>query len=361
MLLNKLIKNKKIISIITCGLIVISTTNSSIYALESSLKVKETINNDESSSEGDNSSSEEDSSNKDEGMDNENQDSSINEVITVTLDKLKESEYIGKKVKVSAVVQLIESNKVSIKDSFGEGVLYLDNIDLSNISISDTVTATGLVQIIDNTTYIVVDNSSDLEVIKNSNAEEDDKKDEVDNDNSSIENNNSGTISAQKPGFSSGTQSSNNGSGYSSSANTQSSSVKQIYARTVKTISTDLTSSQWTTIKSAIEEGLIKVVDLPENKIRIKQVSNGYGDRVWIVNDPRGLDEEIEEVVRTIGLDKMKELSYENYNITKTKWNYIIEDIEEGTAKLKVLDDGDLKVIYNKSGKSDTIVLIEKR
>ena len=330
MLLNTIVKNKKIISIITCGLIALSATNSNIYAVEDNLKAKESIDNNEDSSQEDSSSSEEDSSDKDDSTDDENQDNNINEVITITLDKLKDVEYIGKKVKVSAVIQNIESNKLSIKDNSGEGVLYLNNIDLSSISISDTVIATGLVEFIDGATYIVVSSPSDLEIIKNSDTEEDDKKDEVENDNSNNESNKPGTGSTQKPGISSGVQTPNNNFASSNNTSSQVSSIKQIYVRTVKTINTDLTSSQWSKIKSAIEEGLIKVVDLPENKIRIKQVSNGYGDRVWIVNDPRGLDEEIEEITRTIGLDKINELSYKDYDVTETRWNNILEDIEDG-------------------------------
>lgn len=363
MLLKKIIKNKKLIPIIFSGCIALGINNSHIYALDNNLKEKNNENTEDSVIEEDNSSTE-DSLDKDESNGDSNEsfpDADINKVNVITLDKIKDAQYIDKKVKVNGIVKFIESNKILIADSFGQGTLYLNNIDLSSISISDTVTATGVVQIIDNNAYIVVDNSSNLEIKKNNDTEDkEDGNENLPGNNGEKPNINSGQShegsgGAQKPG----NLPSSSNSGVSLS---QSFYIKQTYARIVKTISTDLTSSQWEKVKTAIEKGCVKVVDLPNNKIRIKQVSDGYGDRVWIVNDPRQLDaNEEENIVKTIGIEAMKELSYKNYDITQSKWNLIFEDVEKGNAKFKVLDNGDLKVIYSKSGKLDETITINKK
>ncbi|MBQ3420464.1 MAG: hypothetical protein IJH34_02095, partial [Romboutsia sp.] len=132
--------------------------------------------------------------------------------------------------------------------------------------------------------------------------------------------------------------------------------------KAVINISSEVTDSQWEKVKTALEEGYIKVKDLPNNKIRITKVSSEKGDTIWLVNDPRLLDIEVEEVdiVNSKSIVLVNSINYEDYDITQTKWNSIVDDIIDGNAKIKLLSNGDLKTIYTKSSGEDSTSTISK-
>lgn len=353
------IKNKKIISMILGGLVVVSTTSSYIYANEAEIENSISINLNESE---DVEGEEDNGDSNDEGdvEEDDNGDVIDEEVTPLNLVDVAKEENLGKKVKVTGIVESIENNVVIIKDSSGKAGLFLNNIETEDIIIGDNITAIGKIENIDNSKYVVVYNSSDIET-KHNNDDKGEEGDLEDGDKNEKPESNNQSSSLTKPNqtVTGGTQ---NGLGNSNSISLgNTTTVKKVYARSYVTISTYLTSSQWKKVKSALEEGLVKVVDLPNNKIRIKYVSNGYGDKVWIVNDPRGLDEEVEVEIKAVGFELAKTISYKDYDIAESSWNSILEDIEEGNAKLKVLDDENLKVIYNKSSKVDTTKIITKK
>lgn len=355
------IRNKKIISIMLGGIVAITATSSYIYANEVDVKENSSINlsNDENLEGNDNK--EDDSEGAEDKVD-------VEEVISIKLIEVNNEENLGKKVKVSGEVESIKDGIIVIKDSGGTANLFFNNIENKEIKIGNNVTVVGKIEKINDSVCVVIYNSSDIEINNND-------KNDVDNDNSNNGGNNGNlndedkkpesnnqSSSQVKPNQSTNTNKQENlGNINSNSENNNSTSVKKIYARSYITITNDLTDSQWKKVKTALAQGTIKVVDLPNNKIRIKYVSNGYGDKVWIVNDPRGLDEEVEEKVKTIGLELAKSISYSDYDITKSDWDAILEKIENGTAKLKIVDDKNLKVIYNKNGKVDTTKIIEKK
>lgn len=335
------IKNKKIIPIILIGLVAITATSSYIYANDLGIKELLTLNED---------------------TEDENAEDEENiEVLEIPLSEVSNIDNIGKKVKVSGTVENIENNIILIKDDSGKAGLFLNDIEIENVYQGDMITVIGVIDTIDNTQYVVVCNNLDVSIekteegsdIEDDSAEEDNEKEDEDIEKPSINSN--------KPGQSGGLVQNNHSENTQNvQSNSSSASVKKIYARSYTIISTDLTNSQWEKVKTALENGHIKVVDLPDNKIRIKQVSNGYGDKVWIVNDPRNLDKEVEERIKKIGIDSLKSMSYNDYDITESKWNNIIEDVENGDAKVK-LEDDTLKVIYNKANKLDTILKIGKK
>lgn len=153
----------------------------------------------------------------------------------------------------------------------------------------------------------------------------------------------------------------NNSNTLSNNSNT--STISKIKAKTVVTISEDLSESQWSKVKSALEDGLVKLIDLPNNKIKIVQVLEDSGDKIWIVNDPEQKDietEEDEESVFTVGYELMKSLDVSNFDITETKWNSILSKIEKGTAKAKLNDEGNLQIRYVVDDGKDTISTISK-
>ena len=135
-----------------------------------------------------------------------------------------------------------------------------------------------------------------------------------------------------------------------------------VIGKAVINISSELTDSQWEKVKTALEEGYIKVKDLPNNKIRITKVSSEKGDTIWLVNDPRLLDIEVEEVdiVNSKSIVLVNSINYEDYDITQTKWNSIVDDIIDGNVKIKLLSNGDLKTIYTKSSGEDSTSTISK-
>lgn len=356
------IKNKKIISIILGGLVAITATSPYIYANEIEIKENSSINlSGEENSEG--------NDNKEDGSEGVEDKVEVEEVISINLIEVNNEENLGKKVKVNGEVESIKDGIIVIKDSSGTATLFFNNIENKEIKVGNNITVVGKIENINDSICVVIYNSSDIEINNN------DDKNDVDNDNSNNGGNsgnlndedkkpesNNQSSSQVKPNQSTNTNKQENlGNINSNSENDSSTSVKKIYARSYITITKDLTDSQWEKVKTALAEGTIKVVDLPNNKIRIKYVSNGYGDKVWIVNDPRGLDEEVEEKVKTIGVELAKSISYSDYNISKSNWDAILEKIENGTAKLKIVDDKNLKVIYNKNGKVDTTKIVEKK
>lgn len=355
-------KNKRIMSIILGGLVAITATRPYIYANELTVEKNSSVN----LASGENVEDKEDNN---EGVqdNNENIENDVDEeeIVSINLIEVNNEENLGKKVKVSGEVESIKDGVIIIKDLSGKATLFLNNIENKEIKIGDSLTVIGKIENINNSKYVVIYNDSDIE-IKNDIDKEDGKEDNDDNLDNKEEDkkpdSNNQSSSQVKPNQSTNTNNQqNSGNINSNSQNNTVTSVKKIYARSYITISNNLTSAQWEKVKTALSEGTIKVVDLPNNKIRIKYVSNGYGDKVWIVNDPRGLDEEVEEKVKTIGLELAKSISYSDYDISKSNWDTILEKIENGTAKLKIVDDKNLKVIYNKNGKADTTKIIEKK
>lgn len=339
--------SKKIKSVVVSGLMLSLAMGSFVHANEVKLEGEIDVytNEDVDGGEGDLPLEGEDDKEQEDEEDDSN-DEDVQIVITSILEAIKEDN-VGKKAKISATVKSVNGGYITITDGSNEIDIFLkiDN-DLGEIKENYKVAVNGTIEKNNDNIVLSLYNLSDITI----EIVEDDKEELPE---SSIGDN-------SKPNTSNKPSQSRTPSVQGGTSANQVSSVKKVYARTNIIISYDLSESQWDDVKEALEEGTIKVVDLPENKIRIKKVSNGYGDRVWIVNDPRNLDKELEENVKNIGLDSMKGLKYSDYDVTESKWNDIIEDIQEGNAKVKILDDG-LKVIYNKSSKSDYILEIEKK
>lgn len=376
------IKNKKILQIILAGLVAMTSTTPYIYANELTTETITLTNNNESNLEEDENIKDEGNNIENDDKEDSNDESDKGEdesILSINLIDITKDENLGKKVKVNVEVIDIEDNILVVKDLTGEAKLFLRDIENKEIKIGAKLIAIGEIENIDNNKYIIINNNANIQV-DNSNIEDgnndknedDDKKEDndknegntntEDKDENKKPQSNNQSSSQTKPNQSTNSNNQlNEGGNNSNTQNNMTPSVNVVYARKYTTISTDLTSTQWNKVKTALEEGLIKVVDLPNNKIRIKYVSNGYGDKVWIVNDPRGLDEESEEKVKVIGTSLIDSITYTNYDISESAWNTIVEDVENGTAKLKILEDERLKVIYNKNSKVDTTKIIEKK
>lgn len=134
-----------------------------------------------------------------------------------------------------------------------------------------------------------------------------------------------------------------------------------IKAQTPIEITYDLSSAEWDEIKAAYEAKYIKIKDLPSNKLRITQVSAEYGDKIWIVNDPRMLDAVEEETVFSVGTSLIESLDYTAYDISENVWYTIYNDVKSGSAKLKTSTDDSLLVRYPSSNGSDSTITINKK
>lgn len=349
------IKNKKIIAILLNSLIAISTVNLNIYADDKvNLKDYNTkLMQKESDSENNN--------------DNENSDEL--EPISIEIKEIYNSENLGKTVKIEGTIESIENNIINIKDEESDASIYLKEIEINNLTENNIIIAIGKIELINDNIYLVIYRVKDIQKQESVEGDEDDKTE----DDKTEDNNN---IGDDKPIEDSKEENKNNNSQNTGTkpnidndkvVNMENVSIEQqnnnvittkkIYARNYINISYNLSESQWNEVKAALENEYIKVVDLPNNKIRIKKVANKYGDKVWIVNDPRLLDKE--EMAYTIGLDIIENISREAYDISEYKWNIIIENVKNGSAKIKS-DKDNLKVIYNKKGKSDSTIIIKK-
>ena len=133
--------------------------------------------------------------------------------------------------------------------------------------------------------------------------------------------------------------------------------VNSIKAKDEVVIENDLTSAQWEKVELALEEKLIKVKDLKNNKIRITQVNKALGDNIWIVNDPRMLDS---EDTKTIGTEIINAIKYFEYDVSESKWNTIAKEVESGSAKIKYDSDKNIKVIYQKGKCKDETITLNK-
>ena len=66
------------------------------------------------------------------------------------------------------------------------------------------------------------------------------------------------------------------------------------------------------------------------------------------------------DIVNSKSIVLVNSINYEDYDITQTKWNSIVDDIIDGNAKIKLLSNGDLKTIYTKSSGEDSTSTISK-
>ena len=328
-------KNKKIITLIILGTIVCPTYSfGKVYALNNKTISNYTINNKQS----------------------------VNDI--------NNSSNIGSNLYVEGTIVNIDSNYITIEDESGQAILFIDTSITQELNVNDFIFANGQVAVKDEVNTLVISDSSNIGLVDTSS--EDDTDDDTNTDDSNTDDNTNkgddknptqGNQTQTKPGGGS-TITIKPSTSVSSSTVTSSQMTQEILStktyssRTPITISYDLSESQWNSIISALKEGSIKVKDIKDNKIRITKISQEYGDKIWIVNDPRMLDVEKEQV--TVGTEIIENIDFTNYDITETKWNSYVEDIKEGTAKLKINDDDSLKIIYNKNGKTDYTITIEK-
>lgn len=334
----------------------------------------------------------------------------IENVTLNTVNDINRVDNIGISLSVKGTIAIIEEGYITIKDASGEAKIYLDGITIEGLKVDDYIFVTGIVNLQDSINVIVVNDASNIGVVNidvtetPSDSEENGGEEDTENPDGSEEPENPGASDGtENPDTSNGTEvpgqegennletnqpennsggniSGGNGAGNAtsgsgnvsggSSSGTQSggtstnitttvSSKATIKGKTATTISYDLSSSQWASIQSAYEDGYIKLQDLPNNQIRIIKVVEEKGDTVWIVNDPRLLDEE-EDSVFTVGTKLIEQIDYTIYDVTESKWQGIVEDVENGDAKIKVLDDDSIKVIYNKTEGADSTTLISK-
>lgn len=334
------LKNKKLLSLCLAGLIaIVSVGTQYIYA-------------------------------EDEISNNE-QEIVTQEVKTIAVNDINNAENLDCNVKTQGTITKIDGSIIYIRDDSGEGAVFLESIVVENIKVGDVIEVAGIITAKESQNVILVNSESDLTII--SASEEDtevpDEETEIPDDsitNPEGENNTNKPSSSNKPsGSMSGGSGSNSSQGSSSQSNNSSEEV--IVSNNVKgkepiTVSTDLTEAEWNKVKSALEDGDIKVKDLPNNKIRITKVSLEKGDTIWIVNDPRMLDseDEVVNIVNSKSIVTINSVNYEDYDVTETKWSTIVNDIIDGYAKIKILDSDDLKIIYAESSGEDSTITIAK-
>lgn len=362
--------NKKLLASIMVGTSLINITNPT-FALNNNFGTNSL--NEESSNEGsssDNNTSNDENSEEDDNNSEDNTD--VESKLVSISDITKENE--GKECTITATINSVDDNIISASDSTGSGNLYLA-FSIEDLKQGDKITAKGTIKTLGEQTYLLVDSRNNLTVIKDNTSS--DNNDNISSGNGNNDENNSngsnnekpnnngnsnGNHTQQKPGTNNNVQLNQNNINNQNNQNPNTQpTTPTINSRAYTYIAYDLSSSQWDKIKSALEDKKIKVRDLKNNQIMIKKVSNGYGDRVWIVNDPRELDKETEESIRTIGTDLADSINYADYNVTKSKWNTIVNDVKNGNAKLKILKDETLKVIYSKTNKKDSTITLNKR
>jgi len=345
------IKNKKLLSIFMAGIISYACVGiDNIYANENSnnIEIDSSIENNNTDN-------------------NESEDNTEVELKEILVNDINNADNIGLNIKTKGNITKIEENKIYIKDESGEGIVYLEDISINNLKVGDCISIIGIVNQIEELNVVVVNdvNNIDLVIIEDNTTNEDNKtednlveeenKDNISNDETNKPNKPSTNQNQSKP------SNSGNVSKPSNNVDTSKSNIEEIVVNSIKgkdaiVIEDDLTSAQWEKVKLNLEENNIKVKDLKNNKIRITQVNNNLGDNIWIVNDPRM--EDLEEETKTIGTEITQTLLYSEYDVSESKWNTIVEDVESGSAKIKYDSDKNIKVIYQKgNGKDYTITL----
>lgn len=326
------IKNKKLLSILMAGIISYACLGiDSIYANEDTDNIEDNVITEDI-------------------LDIEIKDVLINDINNI--------ENVGVSIKTQGTITKIEDNKIYIKDESGEGIVYLENIVVDNLNVEDCISIIGIVNQVENENVITVNdvNNINLVIIEEVPTEE---KNPTEEQNPIEENNNDTNNKPSKPSNQQSTSKPTSSVNTSKSNKEENIVVNSIKSKSKTVIETELTSTQWENVKLKLEEKAIKVKDLKNNKIRITQVNNECGDNIWIVNDPRMLDSE-EEVTNTIGKDITDTLLYSEYDVTESKWNTIVEDVESGIAKIKYDSDKNIKVIYQKSNGKDSIITLNK-
>ena len=359
------IKNKKLLSIFMAGIISYACVGiDNIYANENSNKVDSSIENASGNMDEDNNTSTDTDNTESEDKDENNSEVELKEIL---VNDINNADNIGLNIKTKGNITKIEDNKIYIKDESGEGIVYLEDISVNNLKVGDCISIIGIVNQIEALNVVVVNDVNNIElVITEDNVTDEDNKTE---DNTVKEENKDNigdneTSKPNKPSTNQGQSKPSNSINISKPSNnidTQEPNIEEIVLNSIKgkdaiVIESDLSSAQWEKVKLHLEENNIKVKDLKNNKIRITQVNNESGDNIWIVNDPRM--EDLEEETKTIGTEITQTLLYSEYDVSESKWNTIVEDVESGSAKIKYDSNKNIKVIYQKeNGKDSTIIL----
>ena len=358
------LKNKKLLSIFLAGIISYSSVSiGKVYAEE----IKNNAGNEIIENNTDSYDSVEDTdNNRTDNNDYLDEEENITEAKIIKVSEINNIDNIGLNVSTQGSIINIQDNKIYIKDETGEGVICFDGISVNNLQVGDTISITGIINQIDNENTVVINDINNIDLIlkeeiqdedinQDENIVEDDESDKVeDSSDDEKDKNNKPSNSTNKP-----SQSSSNKGGQVSSSklNTEEVVVNAIKSKSEIVIENDLTSAQWEKVKLHLGEKNIKVKDLENNKIRITQVNNECGDNIWIVNDPRMLDS---DVINTIGTDITNTLLYSEYDVSESKWNAIVEDVQNGNAKIKYDTDKNVKVIYQKDDDKDYIITLNR-
>lgn len=313
---------------------------------------------------------------EDELNNNTDQEIVTQEVKSIVVNDINNAENLNFKVKTQGNITKIDGDSIYIKDNSGEGVVFLENITVNEFEEGDLIEVIGTVVEKESKNVILIDNLNNLNIISSSQEDDDLAENETDESDTSTINpengnnnkpsdSNEDTISkapSNKPSSGSGNNNSKSTSMQSDNSSTEIIVSNNVSGKDPIIISSDLTESQWTKVKDALEEGSIKVKDLPKNKIRITKVSKDKGDTIWIVNDPRMLDleEENVNVVNSKSIVVINSINFEEYDVTESKWNSIVDDIIDGNAKIKPLDNQNLKIIYTKSSGEDSTIILDK-
>lgn len=355
------LKNKKLLSIFMAGIISYSFTSiDNIYANENLDKIEidnssEDTNNEDSNNnvdEEDNNIEIEDSNNDTDIDDSENEnkdDDNLDlELKNILVNEINNIDNIGLNIKTQGNITKIQDNKIYIKDESGEGIIYLDGISVNNLKIGEYISIIGIVNQKDNENVVIVNDVNNIELVI---VEE-----------KPIEDTNKGNINKSENSKPSQPNKSQSISKPNSNENNPKVEIEEVTVNSIKgkeiiVIEDDLTSAQWEKVKLHLEQNNIKVKDLKNNKIRITQVNNESGDNIWIVNDPRMLD--LEET-KTIGTEIIDTLLYSEYDVTESKLNTIVEDVECGIAKVKYDSGKNIKVIYQNSNGKDSIITLNR-
>lgn len=350
------LKNRKLFSIFMAGIISYACVGiDNIYANENSNKVEidSTVEDSNSTTNEDNNEIESEDSNINTDIgDSENEDNDENssevKFKNILVNDINNIDNIGLNIKTQGNITNIQDNKIYIKDESGEGAIYLEDISVNNLNIGDCISVIGIVNQKDNENVVIVNDVKNIDlVISEEKPSEDENKEDSSKNENSKPNQQNKSQSTSKP---------------SNQGKTSKSDIEEVTVNTIKgkdaiVIENDLTSAQWDEVKLQLEQNNIKVKDLKNNKIRITQINNKSGDNIWIVNDPRMLDS---EETKTIGTEITDTLLYSEYDVTESKWNTIVEDVESGSAKIKYDSDKNIKVIYQKGNGKDSIITLNR-
>lgn len=355
------LKNKKLLSIFLAGIISYSSLSiGRSYAEEiKDNTTNESIENNSGSYDSEDNINDEDSLEEEEN---------IIEAKDIKVNEINNTDNIGLNVKTQGSIINIQENKIYIKDETGEGSIYLDKISVNNLQIGDTISVIGIITQIDNENTIVINDINNIDIILNEEIQEEETQDEeIENENITEDEEVQEDKSDKVENSSEDKKDKNNKPSSSTSNKTtkvtsSKSDEEELVANSIKSkseiiIESDLTSAQWEEIKLQLENKTIKVKDLENNKIRITQVSNECGDNIWIVNDPRMLDSEESNTTSNYILDT---ILYSEYDVSESKWNSIVEDVENKIAKIKYDSEKNLKIIYQKSDDKDYILTLNK-